>query len=196
MDSNTADWINEYLQWMNGGEGSVARAAPVTAAANTDFVAAYLEWMDAAPEAAPSPPTRAPVRVPVRAPVRARMPAWAGIEVYRPEALREAILLMALQTEYDCVHMLRQAVDAGAPTPDTVDLARDALRHAERLLDDEESAWRALNALYRCDLPRTRAMLDVNPRSEFSSSDWPHALEGVMADVRALTGRVLALHTH
>lgn len=192
MDSNTAVWIDEYLQWMNGGEVNVARAAPVTAAANTDFVAAYLEWMDSAPQAAPSPSTRSPVRVPVRA----RIPAWAGIEVYRPEALREAILLMALQTEYDCVHVLRQAVDAGAPTPDTVDLARDALRHAERLLDDEESAWRALNALYRCDLPRAAAMLEANPQSELSPSDWPHALEGVMADVRALTGRVLALHTH
>jgi len=182
MESNTVNWINEYLEWMDPGSSGISATPAISADANMDFVAAYLEWIDSAPS----------VTAPGRATVVAHAPAPAGIEIYRPEALREAILLMALRTESECVHVLRQVVDQGDATSRTVELAAEAIAYAERLLEDEQTAWRALTALRSADTRQS----SVAWQSDLNNSDWPHALEGVMADVRALTGRVLALHTH
>jgi len=70
-------------------------------------------------------------------------------------------------------------------------LPEEALEHAERLLEDERSAWRALTALSRGDLPQS----SMAWRSDFEKN-WPHALEDVAADVHALTSTVLALQAH
>jgi hypothetical protein len=104
---------------------------------------------------------------------------------------REAVLLMALRAESECMHMLRQALDDGHPTSQTLRLATEALDCAKNLLDDERRAWRTLNSL----------SLDEQPLAwiawgDDSRMDWPCALEDVEADVRALSGRILELRAH
>jgi hypothetical protein len=104
---STVDWIVEYLEWSNAGERGalpgVLAAVSVEAAsdgAGDGFAAAYLEWMDAAQ----------PVSEP-------------GFDLAR----REAALWAALCTESDCVHILRQLLDAGDAPPRTVKFAFEAI---------------------------------------------------------------------
>lgn len=182
---NAPDWIGAYLDWTQieqeltpaNSTGGGRRAAPVS----DFFSTAYLEWLDASLPAQPQ--TWA---------IRATMPARRAADVFGgASGFHEAVLLAALHTESDCLHLLRQVLDGGAPNRGTVRLAVEALEYAHRLLDDERSAWRVLNALGG----NGRRRASDSWRTGFDA-DWPHALENVAADVQALTGRVLALHVH
>ena len=80
------EWINAYLEWTNT---EFAVASGMDADAATDIATAYLEWIDA-------PPAK-----------ERRAPAFrAG------EPQREAVLLLALRTESECMQIVRQALDA------------------------------------------------------------------------------------
>jgi hypothetical protein len=182
------DWIEAYLDWTNPERSDRRASEPapmaysVAVEASEGFSAAYLEWMDAAP----------PARTPA-SPYRARASGGApgSDDLGTLDALREAVLLVALRAESDCIHMLRRSLAAGETTPDAVKLAVEALDHVNRLLDGEQCAWRALNTLRNDDVPHPRAAWRTD-----LETDWPHALEGVVADMRALSGTVLALHAH
>lgn len=100
------------------------------------------------------------------------------------DKLREAVLLWALRTESDCMHILRQVLDERSSAPDILRLAYEGLEHAERMLENEQRAWHALTTL------RNRAW------ATHFDSDWPHAFEGVVTHVRALAGKVLELRPH
>lgn len=182
--NNAPDWIGAYLEWTQGEWTKVAASSSASgglAAGDGDFPAAYLEWLDAG--------------VPARAPLlsnRGATPARRASDVFGgTSGFHEAVLLAALHTESDCLHILRQILDGGAPNRGTVRLAVEALEYAHRLLDDERSAWRVLSALggngRRRSSDAWRSGLEA---------DWPHALDNVAADVQALTGKVLALHVH
>jgi hypothetical protein len=181
---NDVDWIEAYLDWTNPERSDHRASEPdpvayrVTVEASEGFSAAYLEWMDAAP--------RAPAF-----PYRARPAGGATDDLGTLDALREAVLLVALRAESDCIHMLRRSLAAGETTPDAVKLAVEALGHVNRLLDGEQCAWRALSTLRNDEVPYPRAAWRTDPET-----DWPHALEGVVADMHALSGTVLALHAH
>lgn len=178
------DWIGAYLEWTQCEWTETAASSPAqggSAASDGDFTSAYLEWLDA------GVPARAPL-----ASARGATPARRASDVLGGgSGFHEAVLLAALHTESDCLHILRQILDGGAPNRGTVRLAVEALEYAHRLLDDERSAWRVLSALggngRRRSSDAWRSGLDA---------DWPHALENVAADVQALTGKVLALHVH
>ena len=115
----------------------------------------------------------------------------ASANLAAPEPLREAVLLMALRTESECMHILRQALDEGIPTTRTLRLAVEAIECAKSLLDNERRAWRALEALHPEDARGAR--IDWSGASQL---DWPCALENVEADLRALSGRILELRPH
>ena len=180
---SATDWIGAYLEWTQGD--SMASAASSSArgvvATDGDFPAVYLEWLDADALA--------------RAPLsgnRSAAPARRASDVFGGAGgFHEAVLLAALHTESDCLHLLRQVLDGGAPNRGTVRLAVEALGYAHQLLDDERSAWRVLSALGGNGRRRSSDVW----RTGFEA-DWPHALENVAADVQALTGKVLALHVH
>jgi len=104
---------------------------------------------------------------------------------------REAVLLMALRAESECMHMLRQALDDGRPTSRTLRLAMEALDCAKHLVDDERRAWQTLNDLCLAEQP-----LAWIAWGDDSRMDWPCALEDVEADMRALSGRILELRAH
>jgi len=187
MDSSisTGTWINAYLEWMNEGIDVAARDSPARggveeqdADAGEEFVGAYLDWIDR--------PRLAGARDSL-----ASNPGRAGDSLGDPDRFREAILLVALHTESDCMQIVRRVLEAGDATPRTVELAMDALRQAERLLDDERCAWRALSELRASDVLQSR----VASQPEYPE-DWPYALDAVVADVRALTGKVMALQAH
>jgi len=182
------DWIGAYLDWtqIERMESAALWAASggrasVRAGADGDFPAAYLEWLDAgvSPNASSSSKRSA-------TPSRRASDVFGGTG-----AVHEAVLLAALHTESDCLHLLRQVLDTGAPNAGTVRLAVQALEYAHRLLDDERSAWRVLNALEGNGRRRASDVWRTG-----LEADWPHALENVAADVQALTGKVLALHVH
>ena len=188
--SGKDDWIDAYLEWTNSEGQAVGvclppggRIAQAGAAAGVDFAAAYLEWMDAAQVARESGPGR-------RAGAFVAYAGGAG-EMNELDVFREAALLVALRTESDCVRILRRILEAGDASPRAVTFAYEALQHAERLLEDERSAWRALSALRSCYSPLSMPAW----RTDFET-DWPHAIEDVAADVHALTGKVLALQPH
>jgi hypothetical protein len=191
MDRRTVDrrmgpvnWIGAYLEWTSAdvralGLGPLVRSGiwENHADASGEFAAAYLDWMggrrggsdyDAA--ASVSDPGVDPAR---------------GLDVFR-EAL-----MVALRTESDCIRFLRRILEAGDTSTHTVKLASEALEHAERLLEDERRAWRALPGLNRGDLPQS----STARRADFENN-WPRALEEVAADVQALAGTVLALQAH
>ncbi len=89
----SSDWISAFLEWTDAETGMSAQSFAVAGMEAGDGWAeetatVYLEWIDAAP----ATPQRA-------APLLA------------PEPLREAILLMALRTESEFMHILRQALD-------------------------------------------------------------------------------------
>jgi hypothetical protein len=177
-------WIVAYLEWLDGEERAgeapgpaAAEAAAAEACSCEETAAAYLEWI-----AAPSFGRRATDRV--------GRATWAG-DVVGLEAHREAMLLKALETEADCLHLLRRVVDEGdAPSP-PVKLIVEALADADRLCQDEQRAWAALAMLQRSQL--------AAPRAEggfYLAGSWPRALESVALDVRALAAKVLALQLH
>lgn len=145
-----------------------------------EWIAEYLEWTDAHGEPREDL-AEAFFDWPDAA--RAGAPA-AGSEGDGLEKLREAVLLWALRTESDCMHILRKVLDERSSAPDILRLAYEGLEHAERMLENERRAWHALTTL------RNRAW---TPNFD---SDWPHAFEGVVTDVRALAGKVLELRPH
>jgi hypothetical protein len=201
----TANWIGAYLEWTNAGgwafgPGPLARSVfgEASTIAGQEFAAAYLDWMDAWQQLCESSPH-------YHATATASDAGDIDDGIFEYEALdddtvdyftsgldvfREA-LMVALHTESDCIQFLRRILDAGDTTARTVSFALEALEHAERLLEDERSAWRALTALSRRDLPQS----SMAWRSDFEKN-WPHALEDVAADVHALTSTVLALQAH
>ena len=93
-------------------------------------------------------------------------------ELRKLDVFDEAMLLMASRTQADCLHI------------------GEALRKAERLLEDERGAWQALSALKICDRRRSRS---ATP--DFSPPGWQEALEAVAVDMQALENRVLALQS-
>jgi hypothetical protein len=191
MDRRTEDrrigpvnWIGAYLEW-TGADGLALGLGPAVRSgiwetrvdASEEFATAYLDWMGgrlggsgyhAAVSA--SDPGVDPAR---------------GLDVFR-EAL-----MVALRTESDCIRFLRRILEAGDTSTHTVTLASEALEHAERLLEDERRAWRALPGLNRWDLPQPSSAR----RTDFENN-WPRALDDVAADVQALAGAVLALQSH
>lgn len=173
--SGNAEWINAYLEWTESEPGEVV-AEPfadrgVEASVNSamDIAAVYLEWMDEAAGAAQR----------------------TAIDFGTPDLLREAALLMALRTESECVHILRQALDNGDPTSHTLRLAVEALEYAKSLLENERRAWHALSAIRDGDGPGRRIAWTAEP-----ATAWPYALETLEADVRALSGRIVELQAH
>ena len=137
------DWVAAYQDWMDCDEG--------IACSSEETAIAYLEWNAAAPAA--------------------RAEKFVG-DTLTLDALRESMLVAALRTEADYLHILRRAMDAGDAAFPARKLVVDALSQAEKLLEDEQRAWVAL----------------MGPR--------PPALEGVAADVHALAGRLLELQLH
>lgn len=104
---SSVDWMVEYLEWSSAGERDalprVLATVSVEAAsdgAGDGFATAYLEWMDA---------------------------AQAMTEPDFNLARREAALWAALRTESDCVHMLRQLLEARDAPPRSVSFAFDTL---------------------------------------------------------------------
>jgi hypothetical protein len=165
----SVDWVAEYLEWSNAG-GSIAgsRISAESATGAQDgsseaYIASYLDWMASA-EPAPE----------------------AVFELAR----REAALWAAMRAESDCVSILRRILEAGDASPRDVSSAFEALERADRLLEDERSAWHALAALGG-SVPLKLAGPQLR-----SASDWPHALEDVAADLHALMGKVLELRVH
>lgn len=156
------NWIDEYLDWVTpANHPRETRGLPLATRSTSESVAAYLEWMDVDRSDAGNAALPAPAANPVR----------------------ETALLAALQTESDCMHMMRRALDAGEPSAQTLQLATEALEDARRLMEKERGAWSAL-----------RRQADSPP--PFTHAGWPDALEGVAADLHALTGKVLALQAH
>ena len=160
--SRSSDWINAYLEWTDRECGMPSQLFAVSGIEAGD------DWAE---ESA------------------AEYLEWIDTESTATQ--REAVLLMALRTESECMHMLRQALDDGIPTSQTLRLAMEALDCAKNLLDDERRAWRALSALRIEEQPLAWIAWDDDSRM-----DWPCALENVEADVRSLSGRILELRAH
>ena len=145
-----------------------------------DWVAAYLEWIDeeAADGLAAASEDAGDV-------------LYAGDDFDRPDVSREGVLLMTLRAESDCLHMLRQVLEADDATPGTVKLAVEGLEEAQRLLEAEQRAWDALIETRDSDW-ETRGPLWP---ADFDR-EWPATLAGVAAEVHALAGKVLELRAH
>ena len=86
------------------------------------------------------------------------------------------------------MQILRQRLANGDANVRAVKLAAQALQHAERLLEEERGAWRALNELRAGDRRGSRA-----GAANVSDGSWTNAVEGVAADVHALASKVVAL---
>ena len=184
--AGTTDWIGAYLEWTDASSVTGAREhvgfggmEVVGADVAEEFTVAYLDWMDVARPARKR-----------RSQYRSRGAGDAGAKISGVDVFREA-LLVALQTESDCVQFLRQILEAGGTSTRTLGFAYEALQHAERLLEDERRAWRALTARYPWDAKR----MSTASRIEMETN-WPHALEDVAADVHALRGTIQALQSH
>jgi hypothetical protein len=80
-----------------------------------DWIAAYLEWQEWS--------TAAPMTSPPQ---------------ISPEMSHDALLIAALRAEYDCLHVLRGALDSGASSPRTLQLAFETLDCAQWLLREEQ----------------------------------------------------------
>ena len=160
------EWIDAYLEWTDTESRTAARvllAASMDAEAAMDITTAYLEWLDAPP---------------------AKERRAVASSAMQPQ--REAVLLLALRTESECMHMLRQALDCGFSTSQTLRVAMEALDCARSLLDSERRAWQALSTL----------RVNEDASVSWERRDWPGALANVEADVRALSGRILELRAH
>jgi len=182
---STFDWVGEYLEWTQPdgwaiGSSSNPFSGPVQSSADAgeEFATAYLDWMN---WEEPVRAARSAYRAGVRNSARGD-DDMSGLDVF------EEALLAALRTESDCLRLLRGIMDADNTPPRIVKFASRTVKHAERLLEDERRAWRALPGLSRWDLPQS----STARRTDFETTS-PHAREGVAADVQALTGTVLAL---
>jgi hypothetical protein len=113
-----SNWIAAYLEWTNA-----AREAPVARSIDPDPAVAEEDGMQFASTYFEWMDARRIEAAPRRAP---------GIG-----ATQEAILLAALRTESDCVRFLRRVLDAGQASPRAVGLACEAIEGAESLLEDE-----------------------------------------------------------
>ena len=172
-DRRTAEWIGAYRTWMDGEEGMVERRSCVRRSSRDtdggeDFTACFLEWVQV--ESAP-------------------LLEFKGAEQPAREQIRESVLLDTLRMESECVHMLRQVLDSDSRTPETLQLALQALRNADELLLEENRAWHALHEKHRW-------FLEDSARAAWESQleeDWSEAIEQVATDVHELTGKVLAL---
>ncbi len=173
-----ADWIGAYMEWF-AGDDSLIEGPACLAVEDADggnfFTTVYFESMDVLAAAAePGSQFRDDDAFPVE---RAQF--------------RETVLLDTLHMEAECVHILRQILDRGSRSPETLALALETLRNANVLLDDEARAWHALN-------DKRRQQLALTPWADWDDhvdDNWSHALEDVAIDVRSLTGRVLALQS-
>ena len=184
--NSTDDWVGEYLAWTQpdgwtiGAHSFAAGEGEPAGAEAGEYVTAYLDWI------APATPMRVASSA-YRAGGSAGAPGRSAGEMAGVDVFRDA-LLAALRTESDCLRFLRRVLDAGAAPPRMVRFATRALKHAERLLQDERRAWRQLQ---RYEWPHSRLEWDAAPEA-----DWPHALEDMAADVRALKGTVVAAQHH
>lgn len=176
------DWIAAYLEWANSDgrtadlRGSGGSAASEAYPPSGTFVAAYLDWIDE--QFAPASSAR-----------QARVAMEPGGEL---NTLREAVLLDALRTESDCIHMLRQLIDVGGASAATLRFAIETVERADRLLEDERRAWEVLRAMRGFELRRTGTLSKRD-----ADDNWSHALDGVVADMHSLTGQiVLGLQAH
>ena len=132
---------------------------------DADWVSAYLDWTSLGGEgAADSEPMEWIPACEVEM-------AWRDID--RQHFLLEGILQMALRTETECVHIARRALAVEDASP-AVQEARAALSYAEKLLQDEDRAWRLVH-------------------NDFTRR-WPHPLQNIDADVRMLSLRVFGMH--
>lgn len=181
MDANASGWIAAYLEWADAdacaieAPGSAAGNTPdIDACSCTETAAAYLDWMTAASFGR-------------RAGDRGR--AAVASDAAALHDFREAMLLKALETEADCLHILRRAVDQ-SDSP-AIRLIVDALADADRLCQDEQRAWNALAMLRMSALASPYAF-----DGRFVPGTWPQALDSVAGDVRALAAKVMALELH
>lgn len=174
------DWIDASLGWSNI---DWAATSPMTTQedSDVDFCAAFLGWMDE------NPLTGREKRDP-SGQTRGQRASDAVASTY---GLREAILLAALHSQSDCLHILRQIVANGGTNVGTLRLAVEALDHAQRLIDDERLARQALDDLHGFGQRRASDHLQSSINSE-----WPRAIEHVVADVRSLTNTVMAMQFH
>jgi hypothetical protein len=172
-DRRTAEWIGAYRAWLDGEEGMIERRSSARRSSSDsdggDFAACFLEWVQV--ESAPLLEFKG-----------AEQPAAR-------EQIRESVLLDTLRMESECVHMLRQVLDGDSRTPETLQLALQALRSADDLLLEENRAWHALHEKHHWFLQDSATAAWESQLEE----DWSEAIEHVAADVHELTGRVLAL---
>lgn len=171
--NEAVNWTSAYLEWIDMGTQSFGpgRGTDETVAqADTEWADAYLEWIDSATAPGLRP--------------------GSGVEdnMRKLDVFREAILLTALHTETECMQILRQRLANGDTNVHAVKLAAKALQHAERLLEEERGAWRALNELRAGDRRGSRV-----GKANVSDGSWTNAVEGVAADVHALASKVVAL---
>jgi len=175
---SAADWIGAFMEW-HSGDGIPMREPETLAAEDTDgggfFTAVYLESMKVLAEAA--------------APMMRRR-ADDAVNADRAQ-FREAVLLDALRMEAECVHILREILDRGSRSPETLALALETLRNANEVLADEARAWHALTIKRQQRL----AFTPMAAWENYVEYNWSHALEEVAVDVHSLTGRVLQLQT-
>ena len=173
-----ADWIGAYMEWQTG-DGSFIEGPAILAVEETDggdfFTTVYLESMKVLAEAA-APMLR-----------RRADDAVSGDREQR----RETVLLDALHMEAECVQIVRQILDRGSRSPETLALALETLRNANEVLADETRAWHALAV-------KRQQRLVFTPMAAWDNYveyNWSHALEEVAVDVHSLAGRVLQLQT-
>lgn len=182
-DRSGTEWISEFLEWtFSESERSWAdwRAYEDTVLADEENAGAYLEWIDASSIAATAVRSYFGID---------RRGVQGGKDML--DLSREGVLLMALRAEADCVHMLRQVLETDGAAPGNLRLAIEGLEDAQRLLDGEQRAWHALMDVRQAGW--------TTPERLWSSGfdrEWPSALENVAAEVRALAGKVLAMHPH
>ena len=185
QDRSGTEWISEYLEWTFGESDRSpaelrAHADAMTAiGGDGEFADAYLEWIDATPVA---PAVRSQFAYDRR--------GVAG-DADTLAASREGILLMALRAEADCVHMLRQVLEADGAAPGALQLALEGLEDAQRLLEGEQRAWHAMIYVREAGWTTPQALGPVGFERE-----WPAALDSVASGVRALAGKVLEMHPH
>lgn len=170
-------WTTAYLDWIDMGAqpfgpGQAQRGAgDAITEGDAEWANAYLEWIDSATTPEPR-----------------RTGGGLDDSMRRLDVFREAILLTALHTETECMQILRQRLANGDAGVRAVKLAAEALQHAERLLEEERGAWRALNELRAGDRREPRV-----GKANVSNGAWTDAVEGVAADVHALASKVVAL---
>jgi hypothetical protein len=185
-DRGGTDWISAFLEWtFNESERAWAdlRAhddAVLASEGDEEIAEAYLEWIDASPIAAAVAASNFGID---------RRGVRGGTDMLNLS--RESILLMALRTEADCVHMLRQVLEMDGAGAGNLRLAIEGLEDAQRLLDGEQRAWHALMDVREAGWAMPERLLPAG-----FDQEWPIALDCVAAEVRALTGKVLAMHPH